>query len=75
MNTGIPPLATNPNAPAPPGVVNECPDQVAEVAELAVKVERCRRLAAGVSDPQAAEVLRSMARHYEQRVAHLSGKE
>ncbi|MFC7537672.1 hypothetical protein ACFQPG_09875 [Sphingomonas sp. GCM10030256] len=34
-------------------------------AILASKAERCRRLAAGISDRQAADVLRTMAVNYE----------
>jgi len=35
------------------------------------KAERCRRLAAGISDRQAAEVLRSMALQYEDNAARV----
>ncbi len=35
-------------------------------AELFSKAERCRRLAAGVNDRQAADVLRAMAENYEE---------
>ncbi|WP_300974607.1 hypothetical protein [Sphingomonas sp. LHG3406-1] len=34
-------------------------------ASLTLKAERCRRLAAGVSDRQAADVLNGMARGYQ----------
>ncbi|CAA9522641.1 MAG: hypothetical protein AVDCRST_MAG31-1699 [uncultured Sphingomonas sp.] len=36
------------------------------LADLRTKAERCRRLAAGINDPQASEILRTMAREYEQ---------
>ena len=39
--------------------------EAGDASALLVKAERCRRLAAGVNDLQAAEVLRSMAREYE----------
>ncbi|URD61573.1 hypothetical protein M8312_03400 [Sphingomonas sp. KRR8] len=38
---------------------------------LAEKAERCRRLAAGISDRQAADVLRGMALQYENSAARL----
>jgi len=38
---------------------------------LTDKAERCRRLAAGISDRQAADVLRSMALQYEESAARL----
>jgi len=38
---------------------------------LTEKAERCRRLAAGISDRQAADVLRSMALQYEDSAARL----
>jgi len=38
---------------------------VESAGDLARKAERCRRLAAGISDRQAAEVLRAMAVQYE----------
>jgi hypothetical protein len=38
---------------------------------LADKAERCRRLAAGISDRQAADVLRGMALQYENSAARL----
>ena len=34
---------------------------------LASRAERCRRLAAGISDRQAADVLRKMAQAYERQ--------
>jgi hypothetical protein len=37
-----------------------------DAARLASQAERCRRLAAGISDRQAAEVLREMAQNYEE---------
>jgi len=43
----------------------------ADAAELSRRAERCRRLAAGISDPQAAEVLRTMAANYEQSAARI----
>jgi hypothetical protein len=46
-------------------------DCASEAAALAEKAERCRRLASGVSDMQASEVLRSMAVNYEESAARL----
>ena len=43
-----------------------------EYLKLAGKAEQCRRLAAGISDRQAAEVLRSMANTYEKSAERLS---
>lgn len=40
---------------------------------LTEKAERCRRLAAGISDRQAAEVLRSMALQYEDGALRVKG--
>ena len=42
-----------------------------ECAELSTKAERCRRLAAGISDRQAADVLRKMAVNYEKSAERL----
>ncbi|WP_205481713.1 hypothetical protein [Sphingomonas arenae] len=47
----------------------------ADAAELALKAERCRRLAAGISDQRAADVLRTMAANYEQSAARLSDRD
>ena len=46
-----------------------------EIADLSTKAERCRRLAAGISDRQASDVLRSMADGYEQSAARLSSSD
>ena len=43
-----------------------------KLTELTGKAERCRRLAAGISDKQASDVLRSMADNYERSAAQLS---
>ncbi|WP_114227887.1 MULTISPECIES: hypothetical protein [Sphingomonas] len=43
---------------------------VAASESLTDKAERCRRLAANISDRQAADVLRNMALQYEADVAH-----
>lgn len=40
--------------------------------DLARKAERCRRLAAGISDREAAEVLRAMASQYENGSSEMS---
>ena len=40
---------------------------------LSDKAERCRRLAAGISDRQAADVLRGMALQYEENAARKIG--
>ena len=45
---------------------------VEQYEKLAGKAEQCRRLAAGISDRQAAEVLRSMANTYERSAERLS---
>lgn len=39
---------------------------------LKAKAERCRRLAAGISDKQASDVLKGMARSYEEAADRLS---
>jgi hypothetical protein len=46
-----------------------------KLSELTGKAERCRRLAAGISDRQASEVLRSMADNYERSAAQLRNGE
>ena len=38
---------------------------------MAAKAQRCRRLAAGISDRQASEVLRTMAENYDRSAAEL----
>lgn len=65
-------LATDPNfetnfaiGPA----VDPCDDP----ALLLQKAERCRRLAAGISDKQAAEVLKGMAQSYIDAADRLAG--
>ncbi|HVF83357.1 MAG TPA: hypothetical protein VM913_04210 [Sphingomicrobium sp.] len=58
-------VATNPQSH-----INQ--DEELDVAALAVKAERCRRLAAGILDTQASEVLRSMADDYERSAAELN---
>ena len=64
-------LATDPNSDFPafrfPAAVDPCED--AQI--LATKAERCRRLAAGISDRQTAEVLTRMAVNYEQAAERL----
>lgn len=42
-------------------------------AALTIKAARCRRLAAGISDTQAADVLSSMARSYQAAADRLGG--
>ena len=48
---------------------NELNENSEQAALLAGKAERCRRLAAGISDKQASDVLRSMAENYERSAA------
>jgi hypothetical protein len=50
-----------------PPVLNPCED----ARTLASKAERCRRLAAGISDKQTSDVLIGMARTYEQAAEQL----
>jgi hypothetical protein len=49
------------------------PDQ--EISSLAGKAAQCRRLARGISDKQASEVLRNMADNYDRRVESLRSNE
>lgn len=53
-----------------PGNSAECRE---EIGSLRIKAERCRRLAAGVSDKQAADVLKGMARNYQDAADRLDG--
>nr|WP_314445040.1 hypothetical protein [uncultured Sphingomonas sp.] len=41
---------------------------------MRVKAERCRRLAAGISDKQTSEVLKGMAQSYLEAADRLDGK-
>jgi hypothetical protein len=45
--------------------ISELPDPCEDAGSLKTKAERCRRLAAGISDRQASEVLKGMARSYQ----------
>jgi hypothetical protein len=57
-------LATDPNRDRTHGFAGEVP--VTNQSDLSAKAERCRRLAAGISDPQAADVLSRMAKSYQE---------
>ena len=50
---------------------NAADDPTGNAQALTEKAERCRRLAAGVSDRQASDVLSRMADSYEQGLAQL----
>jgi hypothetical protein len=56
-------LATDPN-PEMNFTVGNHPDPCEDPGMLQAKAERCRRLAAGISDRQASEVLKGMAQSY-----------
>jgi hypothetical protein len=47
------------------------PDPCEDAQSLTVKAERCRRLAAGISDPQTTAVLNAMAKNYEEAAERL----
>jgi len=46
--------------------LSNLPDPCEDAGSLRIKAERCRRLAAGISDRQAAEVLSRMATSYQE---------
>jgi hypothetical protein len=64
-------LATDPN-PQINFTVGDHPDPCEDPGVLQAKAERCRRLAAGVSDRQASEVLKGMALSYMDAARRLS---
>jgi hypothetical protein len=65
-------LATDPNRESLAGDGEMSFSSREDADTLMVKAARCRRLAAGVSDRQAAEVLMRMARSYEEAAARLN---
>ncbi len=67
-------LATQPTEQAERTAEASDRRQQSDAAEALEKAERCRRLAAGISDKQTAEVLRALAANYEQSAARLSGR-
>ncbi len=50
------------------------PSDVEDAGVLNHKAARCRRLAAGISDKQASEVLTGMARNYQEAADRLATK-
>ena len=54
--------------------ISSLPDPCEDSGSLKAKAERCRRLAAGISDRQAAEVLKGMARSYQDAADRLDGE-
>ena len=65
-------LATDPTIDGRDGTSSEGAD---DEGALFSKAERCRRLAAGISDRQAADVLTSMARNYQAAAERLGGQD
>ena len=64
-------LASDPSFESNFGIANSSdPDENA--ATLNVKAERCRRLAAGISDKQASDVLNGMAHSYQEAADRLA---
>lgn len=55
-------------------VIGDTPDPCEDAGMLQAKAERCRRLAAGISDRQAAEVLTGMAKSYQDAAEGLAAK-
>lgn len=53
--------------------IGDLPDPCEDSGSLKAKAERCRRLAAGISDRQASEVLKGMARSYQDAADRLNG--
>lgn len=70
---GLTILATDPNREAP-STITTLSDPFEDADALKVKAERCRRLAAGISDRQASEVLSGMARNYQDAADRLEPK-
>ncbi len=54
--------------------IGDHPDPCGDSHLLRVKAERCRRLAAGISDKQTSEVLKGMAQSYLEAADRLDGK-
>lgn len=64
-------MATDPN-PEMKFTIGDKSDLCQDSGVLQSKAERCRRLAAGISDRQAAEVLKSMAQSYQEAADRLT---
>jgi hypothetical protein len=67
-----PVLATDPTFEPSAFNIPALPDPCEDAEVLAVKAERCRRLAAGISDRQTSDVLLRMAENYEQAAERLT---
>ena len=65
-------MATDPNREPQDFTVDPSSDPCQDADTLTTKAERCRRLAAGISDRQTAEILRNMASNYEEAAARLT---
>ncbi len=52
--------------------IGSAADPCEDAGALKAKAERCRRLAAGISDKQASEVLKGMAYSYEEAAHRLN---
>jgi hypothetical protein len=64
-------LATDPTSEANFSI-SDLPDPCEDSGSLKAKAERCRRLAAGISDKQASDVLKGMARTYQEAADRLT---
>lgn len=65
-------MATDPNRDSPAFHIGTLPDPCEDAASLKTKAQRCRRLAAGISDKQTSDVLNRMASNYEVAATRLS---
>lgn len=65
-------LATHPTTEPDSFILSALPDPCEDAGSLHAKAERCRRLAAGISDRQTADVLKAMARTYEEAAERLA---
>lgn len=63
-------MATDPTN-STPFTIPTLPDPCEDAQHLAVKAERCRRLAAGISDRQTTDILLKMAVNYEDAAERL----
>jgi hypothetical protein len=68
-------LATDPTSDFPALDLSQLSGPCDDVPTLQSKAERCRRLAAGISDRQTSEVLIKLAVGYEQSAEQLSRKD
>ena len=64
-------MATDPNREVKL-TIGDHPDPCEDSGLLHAKAERCRRLAAGISDKQAADVLKGMAQSYQEAADRLT---